>query len=101
MPSGRVVNSDGAPSTQVLAYGLRSAIDFRWYLAAVAAVTVIASESWAGAGLRISSVDGSLAVRAPSTAAVVLAGGGGGTPPESSAPLSSGKMVIAPLATCG
>src|SRR5277367_6552879 len=97
MPSGRVVNSDGAPSTQLLAYGLRSAIDFRWYLAAVAAVTVIASESWAGAGIRISSEDGSLAVRAASSSAVVFAVEVLSTSPESSAPLYSGKMVIAPL----
>src|SRR3984957_3564896 len=101
MPAGRVLNPDGAPSTQPLASGLRSAIDLRWYLAAVAAVTVIASESWAGAGLRISSVDGSLAVRAAPPAAVVLAVEVGSTSPESSAPFYSGKMVIAPLATCG
>ncbi len=70
-PSGRDLNSDGAPKVQLAAYGLRSAIVLRWYLAAVAAVTVTESESWAGAGLRISSEDGSLAVRAASTAAVV------------------------------
>src|SRR5580698_9062606 len=101
MPSGRVLNSDGAPSTQPLAYGFRSAIDFRWYLAAVAAVTVTESESWAGAGLRISSEDGSLAVSAASTAAVVLAVEVLSTSTESSSPLYSGKMVIAPLTTCG
>src|SRR5271167_1475441 len=101
MPSARVLNSDGAPSTQPLAYGLRSAIDLRWYLAAVAAVTVIESASWAGAGLRISSEDGSLAVSAASTAAVVLAVEVLSTSPESSAPLYSGKMVIAPLTACG
>src|ERR1700722_12248153 len=97
MPSGRVVNSGGAPSTQPLASGLRSAIDLRWYLAAVAAVTVRASESWAGAGLRISSEDGSLAGRAAPPSAVVLSLDVLSTSPESSAPLYSGKMVIAPL----
>src|ERR1700722_4575076 len=100
-PSVRVLNSGGAPSTQPLAYFLRSAIVLRWYLAAVAAVTVIESESWAGAGVRISRLDGSLAVSAASTASVVLAVEDGLTSPESSAPLYSGKMVIAPLTTCG
>src|SRR5579859_1224858 len=101
MPSGRVLNSDGAPSTQPLAYGLRSAIDLGWYLDAVAAVTVIESESWAGAGLRIVSVDGSLAISAASTAAVVLAVEVGSTSADSSSPLYSGKIVIEPLAICG
>ena len=73
MPSERVLNSGGPPSTMLLAYGLRSAIDLRWYLAAVAWVTVIESLSWAGAGFSTVSVDGSLAASAASTSAVVFA----------------------------
>ena len=87
--------------TMFFANGLRSAIDFRWYLFAVAWVTVTESLSWADEGLRISSVDGSLAVSAASTSAVVAAVLLVSTDVVSRAPLYSGMMVIAPLSICG
>src|SRR5664279_5583273 len=49
MPSGRVLNPAGAPNVNLLATDFRSAIEVRWYFAAVALVTVIVSLSWAGA----------------------------------------------------
>src|SRR5258708_891493 len=59
-----------------LAYGFRSAIDFRWYFAAVAAVTVTESLSCAYAGGSTSSVDGrfvaSAAAAIPLVAAVLV-----------------------------
>src|SRR6478672_2240358 len=47
MPSGRVLNCAGAPKVRFFATDFRSPIDFRWYLFAVAWVTVIVSLSCA------------------------------------------------------
>ena len=49
MPSARVWNAAGAPRVSLPATELRSPIEVRWYLSAVALVTVIVSESWAAA----------------------------------------------------
>ena len=73
----------------------------RWYLAAVAAVTVTESLSWAGAGLSTVSVDGSLAASAASTSAVVFAVEVGSASTVSRVPLYSGMIVMAPFLTCG
>ena len=70
-------------------------------LAAVAWVTVTESLSWADEGLRISSVEGSLALSAESTSAVVAAVLLVFTDVVSSAPLYSGMMLIAPFWICG
>ena len=64
-------------------------------------VTVTESLSWAEEGLRISSVEGSLAVSAASTCAVVAAVLLVSTDVVSSAPLYSGMMLIAPFSICG
>src|SRR5579875_3865617 len=101
IPSARVLNSGGPPMTKFFATDDRSEIDFRWYLLAVAWVTVIESLSCAGAGLRISSELGSLDFSAASTSAVLAAVLFGSTEVVSRAPLYSGMIVIAPLATCG
>src|ERR1700761_6401809 len=101
MPSVRVLNSDGPPSTICDAYGFRSAIDLRWYLVAVAWVTVIESLSSAGAGSSTVSVDGSLDSRAASTSAVLLAVDVLSTSTDSRVPLYSGMIVMAPFCTCG
>ena len=101
MQSARVLNSGGPPKVMVCAMGFRSAIDFRWCLAANACVTVTESASWAEDGLSISSVLGSLALRAASTWAVVAAVLVGSTEVVSSAPLYSGMIVTAPFLICG
>jgi len=100
-PSVRVLNSGGPPSVSWEAAGPRSAMDLRWYLAAVAWVTVIASLSWAGAGLSTVRAAGSLAARAASTSAVLLAVDVLSTSTLSRVPLYSGMMVRAPFSTCG
>src|SRR6266498_967106 len=101
MPSARVLNSDGPPMTRLFARGARSEIAFRWYLAAVAEVTVTESLSCADAELRISSEDGSFAFRSALTSAVVAAVLFLSTEVVSSAPLYSGRMLIAPETICG
>ena len=70
-------------------------------MAAVAAVTVIESLSWAGAGFSTVSVDGSLAASAASTSAVVFAVEVGSASTVSRVPLYSGMIVMAPFSTCG
>ena len=87
--------------TMLAAYGFRSAIDFRWYLAAVAWVTVTESLSVAEAGLSTSSEDGSLAASAASTSVVVFAVLDGSTATESRVPLYSGMIEIVPFWICG
>ena len=87
--------------TMFFANGLRSEMDFRWSLFAVAWVTVTESLSWADEGSRISSVEGSLAFSAASTSAVVAAVLLVSTDVVSRAPLYSGMMLIAPLVICG
>src|ERR1700743_314767 len=101
MPSARVWNSDGPPMTQVLATEDRSEIDVRWYLAALAWVTVIESLSCAAEEFRISTELGSLAVSAASTSAVLVAVPVLSTDVVSSAPLYSGMIEIAPLPPSG
>jgi len=64
-------------------------------------VTVTESLSWAEEGVRISSVEGSLAVSAASTSAVVAAVLLVSTDVVRSAPLYSGMMLIAPFWICG
>src|SRR6266545_314218 len=98
MPSARVLNSDGPPMTRLFARGARSEIAFRWYLAEV---TVTESLSCADAELRISSEDGSFAFRSALTSAVVAAVLFLSTEVVSSAPLYSGRMLIAPETICG
>ena len=95
------MHSGGPPKAMVCAMGLRSAIDFRWCLAANAWVTVTESASCADDGLSIPSVLGSLALRAASTWAVVDAVLVVSTDVVSSAPLYSGMIVIAPRWICG
>ena len=70
-------------------------------MAAVAAVTVTESLSWAEAGLSTVSVDGSLAASAASTSAVVFAVDVLSTSTVSRVPLYSGMIVMAPFSTCG
>src|ERR1700759_5299515 len=101
MPSERVFHSGGPPSTILLAYGLRSAMVLRWYFAAVAAVTVTESLSWAGAELSTVSDDGSLAASAALTCAVVFALEVLSTSTASRLPLYSGMIEMAPFSTCG
>src|ERR1700749_4968772 len=101
MPSARVLNSDGPPMTQPFATEDRSEMDFRWYLVALAWVTVIESLSCAAEEFRISAVLGSLALRAAFTAAVLAALLVVSTDVVSSAPLYSGMIEIAPLVSSG
>ena len=70
-------------------------------MAAVAAVTVIESLSWAVAGFSTSSVDGSPEARAASTSAVVLAVEVLSTSTVSRVPLYSGMIEMAPFSICG
>ena len=101
MPSARVLNSGGPPKTKSFATGARSAIDVRWYLVAVAWVTVTESLSCADEELRISTELGSLAFSSALTASVLAAVLFGSTDVVSRAPLYSGMTVIAPLTTSG
>jgi hypothetical protein len=67
-------------------------------LAAVAALTVSESLSWAGDGSRISSPEASFAVSWLSVSAVLVGAAGGlGLRYDSSAPLYSGMSWTSPL----
>src|SRR5260370_21723203 len=101
MPSARVLNSGGPPITKFFATGVRSEIDVRWSVFAVAAVTVTESLSSADEELRISTDDGSFAVSAAFTSAVDTALLVLSTDAVRKAPLYSGMTVIAPETTCG
>ena len=83
------------------AYGDRSEMDVRWYLVAVAWVTVMESLSSADEELRISSELGSLAFSAALTSSVLAAVLVGSTDVVSRAPLYSGMIVIAPFSISG
>ena len=68
---------------------------------AVAWVTVTESLSWAVEELRISRVEGSLALSAAFTSPVVAAVLFVSTEVVSRAPLYSGRMLIEPFSICG
>src|SRR4051812_15802253 len=95
MPSGRVLKPAGAPKVSFPATDFRSPIEDRLYFDAVAAVTVIVSESWAAADLRTVSLAPSAFGSAASTSAVALAVALGSTKSRVG-PLYSGTKSIEP-----